>query len=129
MVKYTQLNVNFKNKKTCDCVQRALVSATGLDYRVIAKLQFDKWMATGYELGDKKNYGAVLEDLGFTKHPMPKYEVEGKKKRYMVGEIDKLVNKGNAFISLANHCVAYTEQGIVDLWDSRWKSISNYWTR
>jgi len=126
-------NRNFKNKKTGDCVTRALMVALDLSYQETAKLQFDTWMKTGYHLGDKKNYSQILEDYGFVKSKMPKkfLDDEHKKfKRYTVGEINLLVHPSEvAFIDLANHSTVYKNQSIIDIWDCRKKSISNYWVK
>jgi hypothetical protein len=132
VVNYEKQNVNFKNKKTGDCVTRALVTATGLSYREVAKIQFDLWMKTGFETCDKKTYSKILEDLGFIKHKMPKRYLPSGNKRYTVGEINELVLATEvALIDLAHHCTAYLgdTETIIDIWDCRSKSIGNYWTR
>jgi len=124
-------NLNFKKKKTGDCVTRALMIALDVTYQEVAKLQFDNWMKTGYHVGDKKNYSKILEDHGFIKHKMPKkFLDDGAVRRYRVGEINELVHPSEvAFIDLANHSVVYKDQDLIDIWDCRKKSISNYWTK
>lgn len=124
-------NLNFKKKKTGDCVTKALMVVTGLEYQEVAKLQFETWMKTGFHTTDKKNYSKILEDQGFIKHKMPKkINDDGAVKRYRVGEINELVQSNEiAFIDLAGHSVPYKNGILIDSWDCRKKSISNYWTK
>lgn len=131
MVSIKLVNLNFKKKKTGDCVTRALMVALNLSYQETAKLQFETWMKTGFHTTDKKNYSKILEDAGFIKHKMPKkFHDDGTKSRYKVGEIDLLVHPSEiAFIDLAGHSVVYKDQSLIDFWDCRKKSISNYWTK
>ena len=68
MVSLKLVNLNFKKKKTGDCVTRALMVALNLSYQETAKLQFETWMKTGFYTTDKKNYSKILEDAGFIKH-------------------------------------------------------------
>lgn len=131
MVSVKLVNLNFKKKKTGDCVTRALMVALNLSYQETAKLQFETWMKTGFHTTDKKNYSKILEDAGFIKHKMPKkFHDDGSVTRYKVGEINELVHPNEiAFIDLAGHSAVYKDQSLIDSWDCRKKSISNYWTK
>lgn len=131
MVKLKYGNVNHKNKKTTDCVTRALTIVLGIDYLEVVKLEYETWIKSGYAAGDRRNFEIILKDAGFVKHKQPKKHTEdGAIRKYRVGEIDELVNKDDlVFITLAGHAVACADLTLIDLWDCRKKSISNYWTK
>lgn len=122
------INVNFKNKKTGDCVVRALASASGKDYKVVAKELFDLWMKYGYVFNDKHTYERWLEQNGFVKYKQPRH-TDGTK--YLVGDIDSLVDikRKNVVISMAHHLTSVVKGTLNDIWDCRHKTIGNYWVK
>ena len=127
MVTFELVNVNFKNKKTGDCVTRALANASGKDYKVVAKELFDIWMTTGYEMTDKHCYDKWLADNGFVKMKQPRRPDNTK---YLVGEIDELINSDDSVvISCANHLTCVIDDTLEDLWDCRYKTIGNYYVK
>lgn len=127
MVTFTNYNANLKNKKTTDCVVRALSKASYKDYKDVAKDLFNIWMKTGYMPNDKKCYEKWLKANGFIKYKQPRREDNTK---YLVGEIDELVSYGDrVIISCAGHLTFYEDNKIWDIWDCRKKSIGNYWIK
>ena len=56
MLKLKEVNVNHKNKKTTDCVVRAIAMATNKDYKEVAKELFEVYLKTGYAMNDRKCY-------------------------------------------------------------------------
>ena len=127
MIALKKLNNNFKNKKTGDCVIRALSQASGKDYKVVAQELFELYMKYGYIINDKHTYEKWLEANGFVKYPQPRKSDNSK---YLVGEIDKLIRLGeNAVISCANHLTCVCDDELVDIWDCRKKCIGNYYVK
>ena len=127
MVKYLNKNVNPRNRKTTDCVIRALTVATGEDYYKVLKDLYELQVATGYDMAEKRSIDRYLEQNGWTKHKQPK-KPNGKK--YLVGEINQLINDGDpAVVSLAGHLTAVKDDHLVDVWDCRYKTIGNYYTK
>lgn len=125
MISFERQNVNFKGKKTSDCVIRALCKASGRKYEEVAKELFDIYMKTGYMVNDKHCYEKWLEQNGFTKFKQPRHS---DKTKYLVGEIEDLApSEGGVVISLANHLTSVYDGVLYDLWDCRHKTIGNYW--
>lgn len=127
MIAFKNINNNFKNKKTSDCVIRALSGASGKDYKQVAQELFDIYMKTGYMMNDKHCYEKWLESNGFVKMKQPrKYD----NSKYLVGEIDRLIRLNeNAVISCANHLTCVYNDELVDIWDCRKKTIGNYYVK
>lgn len=127
MISYRNENINFKNKKTGDCVVRALSKASGKDYKQVAQELFDLYMKYGYMMNDKHTYEKWLETNGFIKYKQPRWD-DGSK--YLVGEIESLIRaKDKVVISCANHLTCVYENELIDLWDCRGKCIGNYWVK
>lgn len=127
MAKFKNMNVNPKNKKTGDCVIRALVGASGKDYYQVSDELYELSKKTGHTMFSKQTYEKWLETNGFVKHKQPR-KPDGTK--YTVREIKELVGQNtNAVISMANHLSCYVDGHIEDTWDCRYKTIGNYYTR
>ena len=125
MMLYKEMNVNFKNKTTTDCVVRAIATATGKDYKEVAKELFENYMKTGYAMNDRKNYEKYLEQLGWVKMKQPrKYD----NTKYLIGEASEVV-RGNVILRCAHHLTCKMGNCIVDIWDCRYKTIGNYWVK
>lgn len=122
--KFKKVNVNVKNRKTTDCVQRAISLASGKSYEQVINDGVAIWLKTGYELGDKKNYQKLLEQYGFTKQPQPRKLDDTK---YRVKEINQLIGGRLAVITMAHHLSVYFDGEIHDIWDCGNKSIGNYY--
>lgn len=127
MVKFEKMNINFKNKKTGDCVVRALAGASGKPYKQVAQELFDMWMKTGYVYNDKHTYEKWLEQNGFVKMKQPR---KWDNTKYLVGEVDQLINVQDVVvISVANHLTYVEYSTVYDLWDCRNKTIGNYYIK
>ena len=141
LVDFVKSNVNPKNRKTCDCVIRALTVAIHDENRDIKKEYYEVLnelvnisIKTGYMINDKHVYETFLENHGFIKYRQPRKRDNTK---YQIGEIKSVLNddvvnydedKSTCVISCANHLTVYTNV-IVDTWDCRNKSIGNYWVK
>lgn len=128
MIKYVQKNVNPKGKKTADCVIRALTVATGKDYWEV----FDELVVlakkTGLMINEKRLYEKFLDQNGFFKYPQPR-KLDNTK--YQVGELDEVCKCSNRVIivTMANHMTVVFKGELIDIWDCRGKTISNYFTK
>ena len=120
-------NVNPKNKKTSDCVIRALSKASNKSYEQVLRELVEITLKTGYMINDKKCYEKWLADNYFIKMPQPK-KFDGTK--YLVGEINELIKSDDkVVISLAHHLTCVVDNQLIDLWDCRRKTIGNYYIK
>ena len=135
-------NANPKDKRSGDCVLRAISTATGktwdevLDDLVIYSHKYKEM------LDDPKCYAKYLENLGFIKMSQPR---KGDNTKYTGSEFCKLcsVNCTNGELIIAHigghHVVAImpTREGdgindrykVLDIWDSTGGTIGNYWIK
>lgn len=126
MMNYKEVNVNFKNKITTDCVVRAIATATGKDYKEVARELFENYMKTGYAMNDRKNYEKYLEQLGWVKMKQPRKRDNTK---YLIGEANMLGLNEVMILRCAHHLTCRVKNNIVDIWDCRYKTIGNYWIK
>ena len=126
MIGFEKKNVNPKNRKTGDCVIRALTVATGKPYADVYKELFDISLATGYILNEKRVEDKLLEKYGFIKHKQPR---KNDNTKYLIGELDALTSpRGVVVARCAHHLTVVVDGVLVDTWDCRYKCISNYYT-
>ena len=127
MIGYENKNVNPKNRKTGDCVVRAIAWASGTPYVEVYKDLFEISLKTGYILNEKRTYEKLLEVYGFVKYQQPRKHDNSK---FAIAEIDKLIsNKDVAIVSCANHLTCVLDGYLVDTWDCRHKTIGNYYLK
>lgn len=65
-------NANPKNRRTDDCMIRALCFATGMTWESVLRELCETAIGTGYDIGDKRCYGKRLEEKGWTKMSQPR---------------------------------------------------------
>ena len=127
MVEFYKQNINPKNKRTGDCVIRALAGASGKPYKQVSEELFELWMKTGYCFNDKHTYEKWLENNGFVKMKQPR---KWDNTKYLVREIDELIGSEDVVvISVANHLTYVEDDTVFDLWDCRNKTIGNYYIK
>ena len=130
MIYYEKENVNFRNKKTTDCVVRALTTATGKTYMEILDMLIDEYKRSGNHIADQKNYSKVLKQLGFIMYKQPK---KWDNKKYRIDEIEKVTSEETILITVNKHltCIKTIDgrKFIIDTWDCRNKYIRNYWIK
>lgn len=130
MIYYEQTNNNFRNKKTTDCVVRAITSATGKKYIEVLDMLIDEYKKSGNHIADPKNYTKVLGELGYIKYAQPK---KWDKKKYRIDEIEKVVEADIILVSVNKHltCIITKDHRkfLIDIWDCRNKYIRNYWIK
>lgn len=130
MLKYKELNVNPKGRKTGDCSTRALVGTLGIDYKTALYEQYMAATDKCYGLTCKQTMEYVLKLHGWVKMKQPR-KSDGKK--YTVGELDKILTpeqlQQGVLVTVANHHTCITGGVVQDIWDCRGKSVGNYYVK
>lgn len=130
MVKFKEINVNPKKRKTGDCSTRALVSTLNITYEEALKLQFEESLKCFYDPTSKQVIERVLKKFGYIKIKQPK-KYNGKK--YLVKELDEIVTKeqlkNGILVTIANHHTCVKGNYILDTWDCGNKAIGNYYIK
>lgn len=127
MIKYENLNVNPKNKKTTDCVIRALTTATGKSYYDVYEELYRLSIKTGWFMNEARLENKFLEQNGFVKMKQPR---KSNNTKYLIGELDKLVDKNDIVIASCNkHLTVVKNYTLYDLWDCRYKTINSYYVK
>lgn len=126
MSKFVYENVNPKNRKTGDCVVRAITKASGLSYEEVYAGLCSIGKKT-YRMPDsKQTYEKLLEQLGYEKYPMPKHSDNTK---FKVHELIDLCSNRTIIISMANHLTCAIDGIVYDTWDCRSYCVGNYWIK
>ena len=119
---FVNFNANPINKKSCDCVVRAISKAMGEDWITVYRELCD----LGAELYDmpfnKDVFGEYLKRKGWKWHPC---KTENGK-RPKVCNFDKA---NSAILRVANHLVYVSNHEYYDTWDCGNKSVYGYWTK
>lgn len=129
---YHFYNANPKNKRTDDCVVRAICTATDIPYEEVAKGLFDIWMKKGYHPCSTECYDAYLKSIGWVKMKQPRKSDNTKYCGWECGKVFK--NKKPIVAHLGgHHVVAVKEYGglmkVWDTWDSTDGCFGNYWIK
>lgn len=125
-MEFIQFNPNPKNKKTGDCMVRALSKALEKSWEECYTELFHNTLKTGYSVSDKKNLKSYLKKLGYEMEKMPR---KRDNKRYTVEEFANYLAKENEtyIISVANHITVIKNKILYDIWNCKNKSVGNYW--
>lgn len=134
-------NENPKGKITCDCVVRAIATATGKPWVVVLQDLTNLSIKTGYEQTDKKNTGKYLTSLGWIKQKQPR---KADNTKYTGSEFCRhltnmkrygLIRSESIVANIGGHhmvCIKYFEGEdayfVLDHWNSTGGCIGNYWT-
>lgn len=137
-------NANPKDKRTSDCVVRAIATATDKTWEEV--LQGLTEIAIKYKLmpNDVKCYTRYLESLGFTKHKQPR---KWDNTKYTGSDFCEMLGSDNCDYILeyntsketvlahigGHHIVCIKEHDgqhkIYDTWNSSSRCIGVYWTK
>lgn len=126
-MEFIKYNKNPKNKRTGDCVIRAISEATNNTwenvYMELAKLGIEQ----GLILNDTANWRKYLEILGYKQEKMPRRKDNT---RYTVEEFCVELAEPNKtyIVKVANHITLVRNKNLYDTWDCSYKSVGNYWT-
>lgn len=136
-------NANPKGRLTCDCVTRAICTATGKDYNDVVRDMAEIQIETGYEASSKEGIDRLMQKYGWQKQKQIK-KPNGRK--YTGVEFCKYLNAhmygdyGTGIVANlgGNHTVAimptdnFDKQEnwkVFDIWDSTDGCIGNYWIK
>lgn len=123
---YINFNANPKNRKTGDCVIRAISLALNKSWADTYREMTEHCIPKGYMLNYKDGYKSYLKKLGYEMLKMPK---RFDNTRYTVKEFaDELAEENSIYIlSIANHVTVIKNKDLYDIWDCSKKSVGNYW--
>lgn len=120
-------NANPKNKRTGDCVIRAIATVTKQSWDRVLRDLTELAIHYGQMVDDKVLYQKYLQKLGFVKYNQPK-KFDGTK--YTGSEwLRKYPNMTCIAHIGGHHLVAIIEGKIWDIWNSTGGCIGNYWIK
>ena len=123
---YRYYNENPKDRKTDDCVVRAIATATGQTWDETLMGLTKCAIKHKYMIHCPELYGKYLEELGWHKNKQPRKKDN---KRYRVHEFVENF-KGTAVANVGAQDVACIKDGqIWDIWNSSYEIVGNYWTK
>lgn len=123
---FLKLNVNPKNRKTTDCVIRAIVSATGKDWCEVFDALCSIARKKAYMPNGKHVYEEYLKQCGFVKVNV---SPASGKLRWNVWNLAREVC-ADGVVFVANHAVAINGKGnYIDTWDSGEKKVYALWLK
>ena len=125
-MKYIEYNINPKNKKTGDCVIRAIAFATNKEWEKIYLELAEQGIRKGLMLNDPRNWKKYLDNLGYKVQKMPR---KINNKRYSLEEFcDKIAEEDKTYIvKIASHLTAVKDKNLYDTWNCSRKYVGNYW--
>lgn len=125
-MKFIEFNINPKNKRTKDCVIRAIATATNKTWEAVYRELTELGIKKGLILNDRNNWKAYLKNLGYEKQNMPRRE---DRTRYTLEEFcDEIAEDNQIYIvKVANHLTVVKEKNLYDTWNCSRKSVGNYW--
>ena len=140
MGKFVYNNENHKNKKTTDCVIRALKTVLDIDIKTIIYELTDIYIKTGFYISDPKCYDKYLTSKGYTKMKQPRHS---DKSKFTAEEFCDYLNhlydiKGDIVAHVGGHHITtFVNEGteiepnykIYDIWDCSNKCVGNWWCR
>ena len=128
---YHFYNENPKNKRSGDCVFRAISLATEIDWDTV----LDNLVSYAHKYkqspNEKRCYEKYLKDNGWVKMSQPRKD-DGTK--YTGKEFCRLLKKTGASRRIvahigAHHLIAVIDYKIWDIWDSSDGCVGNYWVK
>lgn len=123
---YIKYNANSKNKKTGDCVVRAICTALNKSWVDTYTDLFNNTIKYGYSVSSKENFKKYLKQLGYEMKKQPKKYDNTK---YTVKEFINTCGKSNTtyIISVTGHLTVVINGILYDTWDCSNKKMGNYW--
>ncbi len=125
-MKFIEYNNNPKNKKTGDCVIRAIAFATNTEWEKIYLELAEQGIKKGLMLNDPKNWRAYLKDLGYDAQKMPR---KLNNRRYTLEQFcDNIAEESKTYIvKIASHLTVVKNKNVYDTWNCSRKYVGNYW--
>lgn len=127
-MKFIQYNKNPKNKKTGDCVIRAIATATNSSWEYIYRELAELGIKKGLMINDSKNWKSYLKKIGYQQQKMPRRD---DKTRYTLEKFcDELAEDNQIYIiKVAGHLTVVKDKNLYDSWNCSHKSVGNYWIK
>ena len=118
-------NANPKNRKTSDCVFRAISKFLDQDYNMTIMEMAELSCKNGYCINSKKQIEIYLSNKGLIKHRQPRKDDNAKftGKEFVKQGIDCIANIGG------HHITCIINGKIYDTWDCSDGCIGNYYTK
>ena len=130
MLKFKNVNVNPKGRKTGDCSTRAIVGLLGITYDDALNLQLEEVKKCYYDFTSRQVMERVLSKFGFVKMSQPR-RIDGTK--YAVRDMDLVLSKQNlqfgVIVNVAHHYVVIKDDYYQDTWNSGLKCVGNYYVK
>lgn len=125
-MEFIKYNKNPKDKKTSDCVIRAISTATNDTWENVYMELTKLGIKQGLMINDDDNFCKYLELLGYKKQKMPRREDNT---RYTVEEfcVELAEANKNYVLRTEGHLTAIKDKNLYDTWDCSYKSVGNYW--
>lgn len=126
-MEFIMYNNNPKNKRTDDCVIRAISLALNKTWADTFRSLAEFSIRQGLMINDTRNYKKYLNYLGLEAEKMPKHYDNT---RYTIREFcDEIAKADKTYIlSVAKHLTVVKNKKLYDTWDCSRKSVGNYWT-
>lgn len=119
-------NANPKNRRSDDCVIRAIATATDKSWEEVLQGLFEIALKEKRILSEVECYGKYLVKLGWTKQKQPRKSDNTK----FTGREFVTQFKGVAIAHIGGHHIVCIKGGKVwDTWDSTDGCIGNYWVK
>jgi len=125
---FVQTNPHPKQLRVGDCVKRALVIATGMDYNEL-KIKINQHKRKLQERKRKRPITAFNDDRNWIPFMEKEFNVE-KLSGYhnmKIGEFAKLNLPGKYVIRLRGHAVAVIDGKVLDTWNCSFNAIGRIW--
>lgn len=130
MLRFKNLNMNPKGRKTGDCSTRAISYALGITWEEALKLQYEESLKTKYDLTSRQVMERVLSKFGYVKMKQPRDDSNLKYPiRYLDKALSKRARSNRIVCNVANHYVVVDGDEYVDSWDSGNKCCGNYYMK
>lgn len=125
-MEFVKFNQNPKQKRTTDCVIRAISFALGKTWEEVYRDLAEQGIKNGLMLNDRNNWKLYLKVLGYNMERMPKTL---NNKRYTVEQFaDEIARKGCTYVvKIANHITVVKDKKLYDTWNCKNKCVGNYW--
>ena len=131
-------NANPRNRKTTDCVVRAIATALEQDYNKTVMEMAEMQCKSGYDSADKKLIDMYLQSKGWIKFHQPRKwddtKYTGKEWCELLKDDIKFAINGEQVKRVvanigSHHIVAIIDGKVNDTWDSTDGCIGNYWIK
>lgn len=125
-------NNNPKNKRTGDCVIRALALALNKDYIDVYKELFEMSLKTGYFMASIEIIRKYLKANNMIEFKQPIIFKNGSRKKIKIKEfLDKLdelaILPSNIVVSTRKHILTLHYCKVFDIWNSSLEIMGNFW--